>query len=789
MNKSLIFFLYLMLGASLICQAQPDEDPLMFRDRLQPISEKQILKTEGYYNWGASIIKGEDGEYHLFYSRWKKDYSFTGWLLFSEIAHAVSDSPSGPWKYRETVLGGRGKGNWDAITAHNPKIKFFEGKYYLYYVSTNLGDKDYTEEELIETARTGYSHPNWAILRPNQGTGVAVASSLMGPWTRSEHPLIEPSGPITTLTVNPAITRGKDGRYYLIVKGDKPNEPRFIRNQAMALSASPSGPFEIQSRAVIDYIDTEDMSLWYDQKRDYFYGVFHAHTFIGMVSSPDGIHWKKATEYAIMPKKLSFDDGSEIVPDRLERPFVYVENGEPRVLSLAVKQGDDAYTVFIPVKEKVRPVPNKRQLAWQQAELGVVFHYDLHVFDGKKYGQGGNRIDPVEDYQVFRPENLNTDQWIKAIKDAGFTFALITATHETGFALYQSQVNPYCMKALDFQDGKGDIVRDFVNSCRKYGIKPGIYLGIRWNSFLGVHDFKVNGTGEFRENRQLWYNRMVEGMVKEVCTQYGELFEIWFDGGADHPDNGAPDVLPIVQQYQPNCLFYHNSQLAEARWGGSESGTVPYPCWATFPNFYSHAGDTQAEHMELLKHGDPRGSYWMPAMSDAPLRGYNGRHEWFWEPGDEAHIFPLEDLMHMYYNSVGHNSTLIVGLTPDPEGLLPEPDVQRLKEWGDEIKRRFSDPLAVTSGSGARVKLDLENSTKINHIILQEDIALGERVRAFRVEGKTRNGWKEIVTGSCIGHKFIHQFDDLDCSELRLIVDQSDAKPVIQKFSVFYVDE
>lgn len=243
------------------------------------------------------------------------------------------------------------------------------------------------------------------------------------------------------------------------------------------------------------------------------------------------------------------------------------------------------------------------------------------------------------------------------------------------------------------ENGQGDIVRDFVHSCHKYGIKPGIYLGIRWNSFLGVYDFKVNGEGAFQKNRQAYYNKMVEGMVTEICTRYGELFEIWFDGGASHPDLGAPDVLPIVKKYQPNCIFYHNNQLAEVRWGGSESGTVPYPCWATFPNVYSHAGDTQAEYYQLLKHGDPDGKYWMPAMSDAPLRGYNGRHEWFWEPGDEAHIYPLENLMDMYNNSVGHNSTLIMGVTPDPRGLIPAPDVKRLKEWGDEIKRVLENQL------------------------------------------------------------------------------------------------
>tara|TARA_Y100001980_G_C14556918_1_gene353759 strand:+ start:48118 stop:49506 length:1389 start_codon:yes stop_codon:yes gene_type:complete len=434
------------------------------------------------------------------------------------------------------------------------------------------------------------------------------------------------------------------------------------------------------------------------------------------------------------------------------------------------------------------PIPNPAQLAWQQAELGAVFHYDLHVFDGEKYqqnGNSGNRTNPVMDYQQFYPENLDTDQWIKAIKDAGFTFAILTATHETGFALYQSDVNPYCMKALKWKDGKGDIVRDFVNSCRKYGIKPGIYIGIRWNSFFGVYDFKVNGSGEFQKNRQAYYNQMAEGMVTELCTRYGELFEIWFDGGASHPDLGAPDVLPIVKKYQPNCLFYHNNQLAEARWGGSESGTVPYPCWATFPNPYSHSGDTQKDHLQLLKHGDPNGKYWMPAMSDAPLRGYNGRHEWFWEPGDEDHIFPLDHLMEMYRKSVGHNSTLIVGLTPDPRGLLPEPDVQRLKEWGQEIKKQFGNPVSEVSGTGKEIKLKLDKPTLINHIILQEDIARGERVREYIIESQVDGKWKEIGRGESIGHKRIQKIEPSTVSRLRLRITEAIAEPIIKDFSVY----
>jgi len=458
-------------------------------------------------------------------------------------------------------------------------------------------------------------------------------------------------------------------------------------------------------------------------------------------------------------------------------------------------------------EEKNLPRPNTRQLAWQEAEFGVVFHYDLHVFDGKKYGQGGNRITPIADYNIFNPQRLDTDQWIRAARDAGAKFAILTATHETGFALYQSDVNPYCLKAVKWRDGEGDIVREFVDSCRKYGLKPGIYVGIRWNSFFGVHDFQVNGEGDFREHRQAYYRRMCEGMVRELCTRYGELFEIWFDGGASHPDKGAPDVLSIVKRHQPNCLFYHNEQLAEARWGGSESGTVPYPCWATFPNFYSHGSDSPREHLRLLKTGDPNGAYWMPAMSDAPLRGHNGRHEWFWEPGDEEHIYPVEKLVEMYYKSVGRNSTLILGLTPDPNGLMPEPDVARLKEFGTEIHRRFAHPIASANNVGWAsahadgineavephglkpiLLLDLEKPTRINHAILAEDIAQGERVRSYALEGLTNGKWITLTQGTCIGHKCIEQFDEAEVTKVRLRIRESVAEPQIRNLSVFYVE-
>lgn len=453
------------------------------------------------------------------------------------------------------------------------------------------------------------------------------------------------------------------------------------------------------------------------------------------------------------------------------------------------------FALLIPVdgqakKEKtVLPLPTSAQLVWQDAELVAVFHYDLHVFDGVKYNQAYNRITPMPDINIFNPEQLDTDQWIRSVKAMGAGIAILTATHETGFALYQSDVNPYCMKALKWKDGKGDIVRDFVNSCRKYGVRPGIYIGIRWNSFLGVHDFMMPKDGtKFQENRQAFYNKMCEGMTEELMSRYGDLAIVWYDGGGHGPELGGADILPIVEKYQKNIIFYHNSQRADIRWGGSESGMVSYPCWGTYPYPYSHSKNQDVifkDNFKLLKTGDPDGKYYMPAMSDAPLRGYNGRHEWFWEPGDDAHVFPLEHLMKMYNGSVGRNSTLILGVTPDDRGLLPDVDVARLKEFGEEIQRRFGNPIATTQGEGKRLQLKLPATTKINAIVIAEDIRQGERVRSYKVEGKVNGKWKTLATGSCIGHKRIEEIEPVEVSALRLQIGESLDLPVIADFSIY----
>lgn len=423
------------------------------------------------------------------------------------------------------------------------------------------------------------------------------------------------------------------------------------------------------------------------------------------------------------------------------------------------------------------PRPTPAQLAWQEAGLGALLSYDLHVFDGMRYEPGEVRQKPAADIQMFSPPAYDMAQWVEAAQGMGARFAILTASHETGFRLWQSDANPYCMKALCWKDGKGDLVKDFVEACLKAGIQPGIRLGARWNSQLGVLDFRVQPESKIT---QAEYNRLIERETEEICTRYGPLFQLWFDGGIPAPQQGGPGILPILERHQPDCLFCHSAERADVRWVGTENGIVTDPCWATMPE----RGSALHRDLDLAMRGDPNGAFWQPAMAISPLRGVNGRHEWFWEPGDESAIQPLDALQVMYYQSVGRNATLILGITPDTRGLIPAPDAARLRDFGTWIRGQFGGkPLGRTQGNGAFLQLRFEQPQNVTHIILQEDIRQGERVRQYVVEGVRPDGSSvELFRGENIGCRRILVVKPAQMSGLRLGIPRSMGEPRIKLF-------
>jgi alpha-L-fucosidase len=422
--------------------------------------------------------------------------------------------------------------------------------------------------------------------------------------------------------------------------------------------------------------------------------------------------------------------------------------------------------------ERDIPEPSPEQLAWQGMEIGMFFHFDIVTYAPKWDFRSWRDIPPPE---IYNPVELDTDQWMEAAKAIGAKYAVFVAKHCSGFLQWQSDLYPYGVKQSKWRNGKGDVVRDFVESCRKYGIKPGIYASVTANGFLEVDNPGVVNRGKGGDQeKQDNYSRVCETMLTELWSRYGELTEVWFDGGALSPEGGGPDLIPILKQFQPNAIVFQ-CPAANIRWIGNESGVAGYPCWATVPDL-DYQGD-----IKMLPNGNPDGKMWMPGECDVPIRN----HEWFWTPDAENLVYSLDDLMDMYYRSVGRNCNLLLNANPDPSGLVPEADFKRYVEFGKEINRRFGSRLAEVKGESKLLELELGRTMEIDHVVIMEDIKYGERVRKYVIEALMENQtWQKLCDGTSIGHKRIERFNPIKTSMIRLIIAESIAKPIIRSFAV-----
>ena len=437
------------------------------------------------------------------------------------------------------------------------------------------------------------------------------------------------------------------------------------------------------------------------------------------------------------------------------------------------------------------PRPTPAQVRWQNCEIGAIFHYELPTAAGDHTENNATR--KTFDPKLYNPGKLDTDQWVQAAKAGGAKYAVFTATHFNGFMQWQSDLYPYGVKQAAWRDGKGDVVADFVESCRKADILPGIYFSTHRNVYQTVWDHYVDwGRGRGTE-AQAAYNRIAEKQCEELCSRYGDLLQIWFDAGVMTPEQGGPDVLPVFEKHQPDSVFYHSADRIDHRWIGNEQGNASYPCWATMPGkgnaispaFYS---SPESSRRELLGTGDPDGAVWSPGMATMCLRGARGAHDWLWYPNRRPeHLYSVDQLMGMYDRTVGRNSNIVIGLVVNPEGLVPEMDVRRMEEFGKALQTRFDNPLGSVSGQGREIALPLSQPGKPDLLVIQEDIAGGERVRKYLVEGRTPAGeWIELAQGQSIGHKRIQKLvPSADVDVLRLLVPESRARPLIKSFACY----
>jgi alpha-L-fucosidase len=432
------------------------------------------------------------------------------------------------------------------------------------------------------------------------------------------------------------------------------------------------------------------------------------------------------------------------------------------------------------------PTPTDAQLTWQHCEIGVIFHLDMPLVAGDF--TPNNAVKKTFDPQLYNPTQLDTDQWVAAAKSAGAKYAIFTATHFNGFMQWQSDLYAYGLKQARWRDGKGDIVKDFVNSCHKADILPGLYFSTHRNVYQSVWGHYVDwGKGKGTE-KQKEFNHIAEKMTEELCSRYGPLVQIWYDAGVKLPHEGGPNVIPIFEKHQPNSVFYNSSKRSDHRWIGNEAGHAGDPCWATMPGkergAISHNSGTWRTY---LHGGDPEGTEWSPGMVDIVLRG-KGNHDWFWRPGKDHTVHTVDELMRMYDTSVGRNCNLVIGVVVDNQGLVPASDVKRLGEFGNELKQRFGKPIAQTQGRGNTIELALQSPHMIDHVVIQEQIKYGERIRKYRIEGLTPGKqWQELAKGQSVGHKRIQPFKPVNLSRVRLVVTQSRAEPRVRSFACYQV--
>jgi alpha-L-fucosidase len=425
-------------------------------------------------------------------------------------------------------------------------------------------------------------------------------------------------------------------------------------------------------------------------------------------------------------------------------------------------------------------LPSKAQLKWADSEIGVLIHFDMPVFEPEYDFRKDWNYHP--DVSVFNPRQLDTDQWIKAAKDAGATYAVLVAKHCSGFSLWPTKAHPYSVKSTPWRNGKGDIVKDFIASCRKYGVKPGIYASTSANGYLKVDNPGKVVSGDADEQKK--YNELVKIQLTELWSEYGGLFELWFDGGVLPRDKGGFDVLGLLKKYQPEAIAFQGPFGYEnnIRWVGNEEGVAPYPCWSRADSTTSASGVIEIKGLN----GNPDGLFWCPGESDFPLRKNSSfQGGWFWHKDQDDQLRSLDELTDNYNKSVGRNTNMLLGVVVDERGLVPDADVRRMKEFGQIIRKNFAKPLGETSGQGTEFTIKFKSPQKIKFIVMMEEISKGERTLEYSLSGMEGNKWQIIATGSVIGHKRIEVLKEGVFSEIKLEILKCDGKPEIRSFACY----
>lgn len=375
MKKSYFLFALVLLSSISMLRAQQIDNLIELKQksqnslfhRLGKAIETPAFESEGYWSWGSSVVKGDDGKYHMFVSRFPKSLPFhPGWMVASEIVHAVSDVPQGPYQFSEVALPARGAQYWDGRSTHNPRILKYNHKYYLIYMGSTHPFVDPTYDQLT------LNSPWCTVARSNKRIGLAVADSPYGPWKRLDEPILEtkPNTFFSFLTSNPSPVVQEDGSVMMIFKGRRHLKDGKYSNMALGIAYAPTieGPYRVlNNEQPIFQVDgqgeAEDPFLWKDDKG--YHAIFKDHVakFTGekgggvMAHSKDGINWTVDKDPKAYSKIVEWEDGTIAKQGQLERPFILFEDGKPTFIFFATmdgpgefENGTHSWNMVIPLK-------------------------------------------------------------------------------------------------------------------------------------------------------------------------------------------------------------------------------------------------------------------------------------------------------------------------------------------------------------------------------------------------------------------------------------------------------
>ncbi|MFD1673684.1 alpha-L-fucosidase [Alicyclobacillus fodiniaquatilis] len=458
--------------------------------------------------------------------------------------------------------------------------------------------------------------------------------------------------------------------------------------------------------------------------------------------------------------------------------------------------------------------PTKRQLNWQETEFYAFVHFTVNTFTDREWGLGD------EEPSIFDPTDLNAEQWAQACKSAGMRGLILTCKHHDGFCLWPSRYTDHSVKNSPWRHGDGDVVKEVSDACRKYDLKLGVYLS-PWDR----HDSRY-GTDE--------YNTYFKDQLRELLSNYGDIFSVWFDGACGEGPNGKTQIYDwdgyyqVIREVQPNAVI--SVCGPDVRWVGNEAGHCRESEWSVVPEELrdrekiqeksQQADDTEFRNL-VRSEDEDLGSrevirnagelIWYPAEVNTSIRP-----GWFYHAHEDDKVKPLQELLEVYYQSVGGNATFLLNIPPDKRGRFHEEDVKRLKELGQVLRSTFQNDLALGSSATAsesmdkeheavnlfdrnsdtfwspklgteraHIEIDLGEEKVFNRIVLKEHIQSGQRIERFKIEYQDAAAWKEFSQGTIVGYKRILRFNKIKARYLRITIMESRWCPTLSSCEVY----